>query len=105
MFDESISILLSWLGAFTLLISGVYLYNPQYNYSLEVIELWLPLAPTSIIVIHTLQRSFLAFLRRQGFNTRTYAILGANQLGFRLKTALSEMPWLGYNFVGFLMTV
>ena len=101
MFDESISILFSWLGAFTLLISGVYLYNPQYNYSLEVIELWLPLAPTSIIVIHTLQRSFLSFLRRQGFNTRTYAILGANQLGLRLKTTLSEMPWLGYNFVGF----
>ncbi len=101
MFDESMSILLSWLGAFTLLISGVYLYNPQYDYSLAAIELWLPLAPTSIILIHTLQRSFLFYLRKHGFNTRTFAILGTNSLGLRLKTTLSEMPWLGYNFIGF----
>ncbi len=101
MFDESISILLSWLGAFTLLVSGTYLYNPQYDYSLAVIELWLPLAPTGIIIAHTLQRSCLSLLRKQGFNTRTYAILGANPLGLRLKTALSDMPWLGYNFIGF----
>jgi putative colanic acid biosynthesis UDP-glucose lipid carrier transferase len=101
MFDESISILFSWLGAFTLLISGAYLYNPEYNYSLAVIELWLPLAPTSIIINHNLQRSCLSFLRKQGFNTRTYTILGANSLGLRLQSSLSDMPWLGYNFMGF----
>lgn len=101
LFEESINILLSWLGSFTLLISGIYLYNPQYNYSLAVIELWLPLVPSSIILIHTLQRSFLSLLRKQGFNTRTYAIFGANPLGLRLKSTLSDMPWLGYNFIGF----
>jgi putative colanic acid biosynthesis UDP-glucose lipid carrier transferase len=101
MFDESLRILFSWLAAFTLLISGVYLYNSEYSYSLEVIELWLPLAPTSIILTHTIQRSFLSYLRKYGFNTRFYAILGANPLGHRLKNALSEMPWLGYKFIGF----
>ena len=101
MFDESLRILFSWLGAFTLLISGVYLYNSGFNYSLEVIELWLPLAPTSIILAHTLQRGSLSYLRKHGFNTRFYAILGANPLGLRLKIALSEMPWLGYQFIGF----
>jgi len=101
MFDESLRILFSWLGAFTLLISGVYLYDTTYSYSLEVIELWLPLTPTSIILTHTIQRSCLSFLRKCGFNTRFYAILGANPLGHRLNSALSEMPWLGYNFIGF----
>jgi putative colanic acid biosynthesis UDP-glucose lipid carrier transferase len=101
MFDESLRVLFSWLGAFTLLISGVYLYNSEYTYSLEVIELWLPLAPTSIILTHTIQRSCLSYLRKHGFNTRTYAILGANPLGHRLRIALSEMPWLGYQFIGF----
>src|SRR5664280_2879587 len=42
MFDESLRILFTWLGTFTLLISGVYLYNFEYSYSLEAIELWLP---------------------------------------------------------------
>ena len=81
LFDESLRILFSWLGAFTLMISVVYLYNSGYSYSLEVIELWLPLAPTSIILTHTIQRGCLSYLRKHGFNTRTYAILGANPLG------------------------
>jgi putative colanic acid biosynthesis UDP-glucose lipid carrier transferase len=101
MFDEALLILFSWLGAFTFLLSGTYLYNPTYSYSLEVIELWLPLAPISIILTHTIRRSCLSFFRKRGFNTRTYAILGANQLGYRLKIAFSEMHWLGYNFIGF----
>ena len=101
LFDESLRILFSWLAAFTLMISAVYLYNSGYNYSLEAIELWLPLAPTSIILTHTIQRGCLSWLRKHGFNTRTYAILGATPLGLRLKIALSEMPWLGYKCIGF----
>lgn len=101
MFDEALRILFSWLGAFTLLISGVYLYGSEYGYSLEVIELWLPLAPTSIILTHSIRRGCLSYLRKHGFNTRSYAILGANPLGHRLKITLSEMPWLGYQFIGF----
>ena len=101
MFDEALQILFSWLGAFMLLISGAYLYNSDYSYSLEVIELWLPLAPFSIILTHSIQRGCLCYLRKQGFNTKTYAIFGTNSLGQRLKIGLSEMPWLGYKFIGF----
>jgi putative colanic acid biosysnthesis UDP-glucose lipid carrier transferase len=101
MFDEALRILLAWLGAFTLLISGVYLYRSDYSYSLEVIELWLPLAPFSIILTHSIQRGCLCYLRKQGFNTKTFAIFGANPLGQRLSIGLSEMPWLGYKFIGF----
>ena len=54
-----------------------------------------------LILMHSIRRGCLAYLKRHGFNTRFYAILGANPLGYRLKTAISEMPWLGYNFVGF----
>jgi putative colanic acid biosynthesis UDP-glucose lipid carrier transferase len=101
MFDEALRILFSWLGAFTLLISGVYLYKPTYDYSIEVVALWLPLVPFSIILTHTIRRGCLSYIRKKGFNTRTYAILGANSLGQRLNIALSEMPWLGYTFIGF----
>ena len=101
LFDESLKIFFSWIGAFTLVITAVYLYGTEYNYSLQAIELWIPLAPTSIILTHTIQRLFLSYLRKQGFNTRFYAILGANSLGLRLHNALEDMPWIGYNFVGF----
>ena len=101
LFDESVGILLSWLGAFIILVSGMYFFSPEYTYSSEVMALWLPLAPTSMILFHTIHRTCLSFIRKYGFNTRFYAIFGANPLGLRLHTALLEMPWLGYKFVGF----
>jgi putative colanic acid biosynthesis UDP-glucose lipid carrier transferase len=101
MFDESVRILLSWLASFVLMVSGLYISKTSFSFSTEAIELWLPLAPLSIILVHTSRRAVLSYLRMHGLNTRFYAILGANSLGHRLKIALSEMPWLGYRFVGF----
>jgi putative colanic acid biosynthesis UDP-glucose lipid carrier transferase len=101
MFDESVRILLSWLASFVLMLSGLYISKADFSFSAEVMELWMPLAPLSIILVHTTRRGVLSYLRMHGLNTRFYAILGANSLGQRLKIALSEMPWLGYRFVGF----
>ncbi|MDD1621256.1 MAG: undecaprenyl-phosphate glucose phosphotransferase [Methylococcaceae bacterium] len=101
MFDEAVRILMSWLATFVLIVSGLYISQSTFEYSKLVIELWLPLAPLAIILLHTTRRGILSFLRSHGLNTRSYAILGANSLGQRLKIALSEMPWLGYRFAGF----
>ncbi len=101
MFDEAVRIFISWLGAFLLIVSGIYIAQSPFEFSRQVLELWLPLTPLSVISLHTCRRSLLSCLRQKGFNTRAYAILGANTLGLRLKLALSDMPWLGYRFVGF----
>lgn len=101
MFDEAVRILMSWLATFVLIVSGLFISDLTFEYSRPVIELWLPLAPLAIILQHTTLRGILSFLRMRGLNTRYYAILGANSLGQRLRVALSEMPWLGYSFVGF----
>ena len=101
LFDDAVRILLSWVIAFALIASSFFMFDFGFEYSREVLELWLPLAPLSIITIHSLRRSSLSYLRMNGLNTRTYAILGGNALGKRLNTALTEMPWLGYSFVGF----
>ena len=101
MFDESLRIFGSWLTAFALMVSSLYILHPQFDYSKDVIELWLPLAPLFIILIHTVRRWMLTTMRMHGLNSRNYAILGANNLGYRLEVALLEMPWLGYRFVGF----
>ena len=101
MFDEAVRTLLSWLATFALIGGGLYMSHLTFDFSKPVIELWLPLAPFRIILIHTIRRTILSFLRMHGLNTRYYAILGANSLGHRLKAAFTEMPWLGYSFVGF----
>lgn len=101
MFDEAVRILMAWLATFVIIVSGLFISNSVIEYSRPVIDLWLPLAPLAIVLLHTTRRGILSFLRSRGLNTRSYAILGANSLGLRLKIALSEMPWLGYRFVGF----
>lgn len=101
LFDDAVRILLSWIVAFALIASSLFVFDFGFEYSRQVLELWLPLAPLSIIILHSLRRSAMSYFRMHGLNTRTYAILGGNALGKRLNTALTEMPWLGYSFVGF----
>ncbi len=101
MFDEAVRILFSWFLAFALLSTGIGVYGNPYSYPAESVQLWLPLAPVLMILVHGIRRLTLSVLRKQGFNTRQYAILGANPLGRRLQLALSEMPWLGYKFTGY----
>jgi putative colanic acid biosynthesis UDP-glucose lipid carrier transferase len=101
MFDEAVRLFLAWLMAFGMVISGIYIGQPAFEFKPEVLELWLPLTPLALVSLHAGRRSMLAFLRKSGLNTRSYAILGANSLGFQLLQALSDMPWLGYNFAGF----
>lgn len=101
MFDEALRILFSWFAAFSLVCIGVFIYGSPNEYSEEVIKLWLPLAPISIILAYTIKRTLFSAMRRHGLNTRTYAILGSNHLGHRLENAIEQMPWLGYQFVGY----
>lgn len=101
LFDDAVRILLSWIVSFSVIAGGFFVFDFGFEYSRLVMELWLPLAPLSIIMLHSLRRSALSYLRTHGLNTRNYAILGGNALGKRLSVALAEMPWLGYHFVGF----
>ncbi len=101
MFDVAIRILISWTLSFTLVISGLFLFNFGFEFNKEVFEIWLPLTPLSIIGLHTLRRAIASHMHKIGVNVRHYAILGGNELGQRLMHAISEMPWLGYRFVGY----
>lgn len=101
MFDEAVRLFLSWLMAFGAVISAIHIGQPAFEFAPEVFELWLPLAPLALVSLHASRRTLLALLRESGFNTRSYAILGANTLGVQLMQALNDMPWLGYRLVGF----
>ncbi|MEQ1620516.1 MAG: undecaprenyl-phosphate glucose phosphotransferase [Methylococcales bacterium] len=101
MFDEAWRILLSWLMSFAMVAFCVIFFSSELSFPQKSIQLFLPLVPAFIILTHTIKRLLLAILRQQGFNSRTYAILGANPLGKRLEAALSELPWLGYKLVGY----
>lgn len=101
MFDEAVRLFMAWILAFGLVMSGIYIGQPAFEFHPEVLSLWLPFAPLALVCVHGGRRAVLSLLRSSGFNTRSYAILGANTLGIQLMQALAEMPWLGYSFLGF----
>ena len=101
LFNIAWHILGSWLFAFSFVAGCFFTFNSEFEFSKPVLELWLPLAPLSIILLHSFRRAALDYFRSKNYNVRYYAILGANELGQRLKVTFSEMSWLGYKFVGF----
>jgi putative colanic acid biosynthesis UDP-glucose lipid carrier transferase len=101
LFDKSLQILSSWLIAFSLAIGFNYLFEFHLDLSKNVLSLWLPLAPLSIILLRVIKRYLAVALGSRNMNSRSYAILGANELGQRLHNSIKDMPWLGHNFEGF----
>ncbi|MBS1212933.1 MAG: UDP-glucose lipid carrier transferase [Proteobacteria bacterium] len=98
---EALRIMTSWvMGAASLLV-GLFFMHTADDFSRLTLGAWLIAAPTIIIVLHGARRQFLKLARSLGHNTRSVAIVGANELGARLYKAFEEMPWLGYVVKGF----
>ena len=62
---------------------------------------WFLLAPAAIAAGRIAYRMALRGLRKHGWNTRGFAIVGANDLGFQLARNIEGSPQMGLNLVGF----
>jgi putative colanic acid biosynthesis UDP-glucose lipid carrier transferase len=94
-------VLINWFYTATVVL-GIGLLtrvNAEYSYSTKII--WLVLTPLAMMSGRILLRSLLRKLRRQGFNTRSFAICGVNKLGLQLARNIQESPELGLEFNGF----
>lgn len=62
---------------------------------------WFLLAPLGMNVARGAMRLAQRFLRAKGYNTRGFAIVGINDLGFELARKIERSPQLGLRMVGF----
>ena len=62
---------------------------------------WWLLAIVLIVLIRIAVRLTQCWLRSRGYNTRGYAIVGLNELGFDLVRRIEQAPELGLKLVGF----
>ena len=62
---------------------------------------WWLLAIVLIVLIRIAVRLTQCWLRSRGYNTRGYAIVGLNELGFDLARRIEQAPELGLKLVGF----
>lgn len=98
---EALRISGAWFGVTISLVLLAFFSKTSEDYSRRVVAGWFVLAPLAIIFLHMTRRAVLGYIRSQGGNSRSVAIVGMNEMGQRLVSSISEMSWLGYNVVGF----
>ena len=74
-------------------------FNAEFSYQTKVV--WLIVTPLVMGSGRVVLRMVLKDLRKRGFNTRTFAICGVNQLGLQLAQNVQSSPELGLELVGF----
>jgi putative colanic acid biosynthesis UDP-glucose lipid carrier transferase len=94
-------VLITWAYAapFLLGVGLVTKYNAEFSYESKL--LWVISTPFAIASCRLVLRKFQQRLRARGFNTRTYAICGVNELGVQLARNIETAPEMGLRLEGF----
>ena len=71
------------------------------DYSRLAISTWLIFAPLLMALSRLIIRNILYSARMKGWNTRSAAIIGANEQGIKFANSLKDARWMGINFIGF----
>jgi len=93
--------LLSWSGSFAILAAIGFATGRLAEFPRSLLALWLVFTPLLTVASHTLLRQFCRALWSRGINTRPFAIVGVNELGFQLARNIEESPELGLKLAGF----
>jgi putative colanic acid biosynthesis UDP-glucose lipid carrier transferase len=98
---EIMGILLSWGGAWTLLLALGFATGHTAESSRAAMFTWLAVTPVLILASRILTRWMMRILLLLGYNTRKFAIVGVNELGFQLAENIEASPEMGLRLVGF----
>jgi len=91
----------TWFFTLPALLTLGYWVDGWQIISRETMLIWAVLAMVFLLVSRSAVRWLLNKLRAGGYNTRYYAIVGINELAFRLVESLENSPDLGLKLYGF----
>ncbi len=74
-------------------------YNAEFSYASKLI--WVVITPAILATARIVLRKIQQRLRARGFNTRSYAICGVNDLGAQLARNIETAPEMGLRLEGF----
>ncbi len=81
-------------------IGWLFISKTSDEYSRVTVSLWFGLSWIVSCVWRALFRQFLFYIRKNGFNSRAVAIIGANDTANRLVSEIQNTPETGYKVVG-----
>jgi putative colanic acid biosynthesis UDP-glucose lipid carrier transferase len=94
-------VLLTWFGASALVLGTVIVSDRMASIPRTVAVAWFLGTPLLIVLSHTLLRIVQKYMYARGVNTRTFAVVGVNELGFQLAKNIADAPEMGLRLVGF----
>ncbi len=100
-FKELLLVFAVWFYVVTGLLLLAFMFKATEDYSRLVISTWFVLAPLMMSISRFVSRNVLHFLRNKGWNSRSAAVLGANEQGLQFAKTLNNARWMGLKFVGF----
>ncbi|MFC1750505.1 hypothetical protein ACFL2V_17055, partial [Pseudomonadota bacterium] len=100
-YDEIIQLWSAWALTCTSLIVIVFLTDSVDNYSRQTIISWFIGTAFIFALWRFMARRILYSLRKRGRNSRSVAIVGANELGRGLAQRIKHADWMGLRFCGF----
>jgi putative colanic acid biosynthesis UDP-glucose lipid carrier transferase len=74
-------------------------YNAKFSYTSKLV--WIFATPVAIAGTRFVMRKIQQRLRARGFNTRSFAVCGVNELGIQLARNIQKAPEMGLRLVGF----
>jgi putative colanic acid biosynthesis UDP-glucose lipid carrier transferase len=98
---ESQAIFYSWIGTILCLLLLGYATKTTASFSRITVGGWMILTPILLLVVRSVIRFILFKLREQGFNSRTIAIVGTDEVAQNLAREIMNQSWMGLKIAGY----
>lgn len=98
--QELINVWIAWLGVAAIVTLVTYGLPPAESVSRTAMLSWYAATPVVLSASRVALRFALRAARRQGRNTRSVAIIGANELGYELAANIEQAAWMGLRLIG-----
>jgi putative colanic acid biosynthesis UDP-glucose lipid carrier transferase len=98
---EAACILGTWVAACVPVLGLMLVSERMASISRTVAVAWFLGTPLLIVLAHTFLRLVQRLLFLRGIHTRTFAIVGVNELGFQLAKNISTSPEMGLRLIGY----
>lgn len=99
--DELKGLWYSWIATSISILLLIYTLKILPQYPQFLILPWLALTPVILSLWRILWRTIWHELRKLGYNSRTVAIVGMNQLGAHVAQTIQNATWMGLRLHGF----
>lgn len=97
---ELVKVSFFWLVSSALVALGIYVFFQNSGLNNRVIVAWFGSLLALIATVRVATRLLLRYVRSFGYDSRSVAFVGANDIAVRLRNTFRAHPWMGMKVVG-----